>query len=167
MTYQMRNRLTPVTHDFQLSRSWGLFKKTELSILLPKQECNLRSKIWWFTESCNSHYVSHFAAFFIVQGAKRSIVKRYGLFKLQHEVAKFLTNLVLVKGVLWEPPLVLAAKTHNTKSFTKYVSEKTFRNDAMCFWKRKFTSRIVSNVNDPSAGSPTETLLRLLLPLND
>ena len=23
------------------------------------------------------------------------------------------------------------------------------------------------NVNDPSAGSPTETLLRLLLPLND
>ena len=24
-----------------------------------------------------------------------------------------------------------------------------------------------TNVNDPSAGSPTETLLRLLLPLND
>ena len=23
------------------------------------------------------------------------------------------------------------------------------------------------NINDPSAGSPTETLLRLLLPLND
>jgi len=28
-----------------------------------------------------------------------------------------------------------------------------------CFWK--------GNDNDPSAGSPTETLLRLLLPLND
>ena len=121
---------------------WVLFTKTELCIPIPKHGCNVRSKIWWFTESCNSHYVSHFAAFFIVQGAKRSIVKRYGLFKLQHEVAKYLTYLVLVKGVLWEPPLVLAAKTHNTKSFTKYVSEKTIRNDAMCFCKRKFTSRM-------------------------
>ena len=30
---------------------------------------NLRSKIWWFTVFCNSHYVSHFAAFFIVARA--------------------------------------------------------------------------------------------------
>ena len=28
-------------------------------------------------------------------------------------------------------------------------------------------SVLIDNVNDPSAGSPTETLLRLLLPLND
>lgn len=28
-------------------------------------------------------------------------------------------------------------------------------------------SQDLRNVNDPSAGSPTETLLRLLLPLND
>ena len=30
------------------------------------RKCKLRSKIWWFTEFCNSHYLSHFAAFFIV-----------------------------------------------------------------------------------------------------
>ena len=36
---------------------------------------NLRSKTWWFTEFCNSHYVSHFAAFFIVTRAKISIAK--------------------------------------------------------------------------------------------
>ena len=36
---------------------------------------NLRSKIWWFTEFCNSHYVSHFAAFFIVAGTKISVAK--------------------------------------------------------------------------------------------
>ena len=36
---------------------------------------NLRSKIWWFTEFCNSHYVSHFAAFFIVVGTKTSIAE--------------------------------------------------------------------------------------------
>ena len=39
------------------------------------QERNLRSKIWWFTEFCNSHYVSHFAAFFIVARTKISVAK--------------------------------------------------------------------------------------------
>ena len=39
------------------------------------QKRKMRSKIWWFTEPCNSHYVSHFAAFFIVTEAKISIVK--------------------------------------------------------------------------------------------
>lgn len=29
------------------------------------RERKMRSKIWWFTEFCNSHYVSQFAAFFI------------------------------------------------------------------------------------------------------
>ena len=36
---------------------------------------NMRSKIRWFTEFCNSHYVSQFAAFFIDARAKRSTVK--------------------------------------------------------------------------------------------
>ena len=36
--------------------------------------CRLRSKIWWFT-NCRSHYVSHFAAFFIVARTKISVVK--------------------------------------------------------------------------------------------
>ena len=37
------------------------------------RERNLRSKIWWFTEFCNSHYVSHFAAFFIVARTEISV----------------------------------------------------------------------------------------------
>ena len=41
---------------------------------------NLRSKIWWFTEFCNSHYVSHFAAFFIVAWAKISVAKSCKMF---------------------------------------------------------------------------------------
>ena len=36
---------------------------------------NMRSKIRWFTELCNSHYVSQFAAFFIGTRAKRSTVE--------------------------------------------------------------------------------------------
>ncbi|EOD13240.1 hypothetical protein EMIHUDRAFT_76581, partial [Emiliania huxleyi CCMP1516] len=62
---------------------------------------------------CNSHYVSHFAAFFIVARAKISIGRSCG---------------------------------------TGY--------GATSVWVGK-------TGNDPSAGSPTETLLRLLLPLND
>lgn len=34
-------------------------------------------------------------------------------------------------------------------------------------WTTTSTEQDLRNVNDPSAGSPTETLLRLLLPLND
>ena len=35
----------------------------------------VRSKFWWFTGFCNSHYVSHFAAFFIDVGAKTSVAE--------------------------------------------------------------------------------------------
>ena len=35
------------------------------------------------------------------------------------------------------------------------------------YWFTGLKIRIADLVNDPSAGSPTETLLRLLLPLND
>lgn len=48
---------------------------TQRGVLLGiTRERNLRSKIRWFTEFCNSHYVSHFAAFFIVTRTKISIV---------------------------------------------------------------------------------------------
>jgi len=43
-------------------------------------ERHLRSKIRWLTELCNSHYVSHFAAFFIDTRAKRSTVESCGFF---------------------------------------------------------------------------------------
>jgi len=33
----------------------------------------MRSKFWWFSKFCNSQDVSHFAAFFIVVGAKTSV----------------------------------------------------------------------------------------------
>ena len=35
----------------------------------------MRSKFWWLTGFCNSHDVSHFAAFFIVVGAKTSVAE--------------------------------------------------------------------------------------------
>ena len=53
----------------------------------------MRSKIRWFTEFCNSHYVSHFAAFFIVARAKISVVESCFGFE-SHIVAIFSSGLV-------------------------------------------------------------------------
>ena len=53
------------------------FTDTQTGMLLgfDSQERKLRSKFWWFTQFCNSHYVSHFAAFFIVTRTKISVAK--------------------------------------------------------------------------------------------
>ena len=46
----------------------------------------MRSKIRWFTKFCNSHYLSHFAAFFIDARTKRSVVESFDLlYKLLRE----------------------------------------------------------------------------------
>ena len=47
---------------------------------LSARGCNVRSKIRWFTEFCDSHYLSHFAAFFIDARTKRSVVESFNLF---------------------------------------------------------------------------------------
>ena len=61
---------------FTCSSGWVGFRNTQISMLLGiTQKRNVRSKFWWFTRSCNSHYVSHFAAFFIVVGSKTSIAE--------------------------------------------------------------------------------------------
>jgi hypothetical protein len=82
---EKRTRLIPIaTYNVRAAWCKALLPFVLLwwLLFLPslKQACRfrrrkLRSKIWWFTDMCNSHYVSHFAAFFIVQRAKISIVK--------------------------------------------------------------------------------------------
>ena len=107
------------------------------------KERNMRSKIRWFTEFCNSHYVSHFAAFFIVARAKRSVVKSCFLFVQENQDSfKF-----MVKTLRWA--FLDRVRTHQRQlQFTQCTGLKPI-------------------VNDPTAGSPTVTLLRLVLPLND
>ena len=57
-------------------RGWGVWADTPTSILPGiTRKCKVRSKFWWFTGFCNSHYVSHFAAFFIDVGAKTSVAE--------------------------------------------------------------------------------------------
>jgi hypothetical protein len=69
-----RGRSTPKSIQLQrlVARTilrWEGSTDTQTSMLPGKsRKRNVRSKSWWFTRSCNSHYVSHFAAFFIVVG---------------------------------------------------------------------------------------------------
>jgi hypothetical protein len=61
--------------------------------------CNMRSKIRWFTEFCNSHYISQFAAFFIDARTKRSIVESCFTFafKLIRHSLKIVTKTSYIK----------------------------------------------------------------------
>ena len=58
--------------------------------------------------------------------------------------------------------MILFAKKKNHLQPSKW---RDFENVFMVF--RLFRVEFLNHGNDPSAGSPTETLLRLLLPLND
>ena len=52
--------------------------------ILPGGQCKLRSNFWWLTGFCNSHDVSHFAAFFIVVGAKTSVAESVNTLSYSH-----------------------------------------------------------------------------------
>src|SRR5512141_1780411 len=136
----------------------------------PRQACprpdglgrNLRSKTRWFTGFCNSHQVSHFATFFIDARAEISVAE---------------SRVDLTRGIA--PPdgqgrpggagVSLCSLTPSAPwvllrpgGLGCLARERSAgRGDAfaVCFGQ--------GHDNDPSAGSPTETLLRLLLPLND
>ena len=90
---------------------------------------------------CNSHCLSHFAAFFIVMGTKISIVENLVL------LLSLVRLLCVIRFVLAAPAALHEA---SAAAATEGLVE-------LCW----------ISVNDPSAGSPTETLLRLLLPLSD
>ena len=70
---QIAANLTIADHLNVFELNWNWFSKKHAP--RDSKERNLRSKVWWFTEFCNSHYVSHFAAFFIVARTKISIAK--------------------------------------------------------------------------------------------
>ncbi len=59
------------------SSAWGLQWRSNRHAPRNTRGRNVRSKIRWFTEFCNSHYLSHFAAFFIDARTKRSVVESF------------------------------------------------------------------------------------------
>ena len=160
--------------------------------MTPKQACprpdglgrNLRSKTRWFTGFCNSHQVSHFATFFIDARAKISVVesRKDSLYRVgpprapslhrQLDARRYPKALFLGAhraGCLFGAPsnakaLVGGDRWAPRRQRGKWQAPPP---NAPCGCVDEFTIVRSGLDNDPSAGSPTETLLRLLLPLND
>ena len=123
--------------------------------------------------SCNSHYVSHFAAFFIVAGTKRSTVKR--LWILVFASPQMNGNPLSIRVNVWIgiglgrkklPPQRRRNRTNETNHLGLFLITRSEGDFAPTDQVRRVVY-MRFHVNDPSAGSPTETLLRLLLPLNE
>ena len=76
---QMNAHNTSTAGAWSYSAQWDIEPSVGIKQTL-QQTCftrkrKLRSKFWWLTRFCNSHDVSHFAAFFIVVGAKTSVAE--------------------------------------------------------------------------------------------
>lgn len=152
--------------------------------LTPRRTCprpiglgrNLRSKTRWFAGFCNSHHVSHFAALFIDARAEISIVEsRVNTCGAQHRSAPRGPDVGLVP---FDSYLGASLRRFGVSAVPHRGPLQTGGPTAGTAVSRRLRPPLISQVlriarynfgldNDPSAGSPTETLLRLLLPLND
>uniref|UniRef100_A0A6N2KAB0 Senescence-associated protein n=1 Tax=Salix viminalis TaxID=40686 RepID=A0A6N2KAB0_SALVM len=165
----------PVSAPALVSRGeWGR------RCVTPRQTCprpgglgrNLRSKTRWFTGFCNSHQVSHFATFFIDARAEISVAESrsdYHKKKARPRHRGYEGGLLVLNflgasraGVRWRAVSGADASLHGTRGHEGRVppSPACHATGSRVVLRGRFD-------NDPSAGSPTETLLRLLLPLND
>ena len=118
---------------------------------------NLHSKFWWFTLICDSHYVSHFTAFFIVYGTKTSTKSDNSFFKIIYIICFILLNFFYCFFFFRKGKAKKKATRYGDGSLLLIDQFKFYKNIKLCFFFLFF--------NDPSADSSTDTLLRLLLPL--
>ncbi|PHT97253.1 hypothetical protein BC332_33808 [Capsicum chinense] len=151
----------------------------------PRQTCprpngfgrNLRSKTRWFTGFCNSHQVAPRCLGAMAPWCQAALVPRCTDIQLDKDttmarrghgargrlsIQVFLG--VFRAGVRWSPGVRAPgmgggarAECRSTPPARTSQLLNTFTGSLCC----------AGFDNDPSAGSPTETLLRLLLPLND
>ena len=149
------------------ARFFAFETNTQTDMLLVDQERHLRSKIRWFTEFCNSHYLLQLAAFFVDAWAWRSTVKSCLLIfniptksKQQKQYVQEIRKQKQMGGRAMHK-----TSTHLTKARLRPPRSRTGSQSKQRGNSR--TSFCMKIGDDPSAGSPTETLLRLLLPLND
>lgn len=137
----------------------------------------MRSKTRWFTGFCNSHQVSHFATFFIDARAEISVAESRSRLECC-DAAPTGTVSGPMGGARhlrlpWRIPrrgfVVVPGRdrTSRARPGTGGGRAAVQRRPPVC--QNAFAGRtgLRGIDNDPSAGSPTETLLRLLLPLND
>uniref|UniRef100_A0A6N2NK60 Senescence-associated protein n=1 Tax=Salix viminalis TaxID=40686 RepID=A0A6N2NK60_SALVM len=139
-------------------------RDTQADVPSTRRPRALRSKTRWFTGFCNSHQVSHFATFFIDARAEISVAESrsdYHKKKARPRHRGYEGGLLVLNflgasraGVRWRAVSGADASLHGTRGHEGRVPPSP-------------ACHATGFDNDPSAGSPTETLLRLLLPLND
>ena len=152
--------------------------------MTPRQACprpegfgrNLRSKTRWFTGFCNSHQVSHFATFFIDARAEISVAEsRFDVDEAPPspppertaDGARAGAGTALRFGIPWRVPRRGSLARTTTRERSRAAGGVRGGGRAPAPRPNVFAVCLSGIDNDPSAGSPTETLLRLLLPLND
>ena len=122
------------------------------------QKGSLRSIIYCFTEFCNSKCLSHFAASFIVVWAETFIAERC----VMHSKAMTIPFTCTISNKAKDSEAGASPHTPCPMSSVQKGNPPA-QNRTQVYSQRLSSVR----ANDPSAGSPTETLLRLLLPLSD
>ena len=111
------------------------------------------SKSNWFTEFCKSLCLSQFTASFISVWAKASIAECID--KLEQDSKNSIDKF------LWGNCWWNAQQQHHP---TILLGSRSYTENTADTWNSCLHNK---HANDPSTGSPTETLLRLLLPLSD
>ena len=138
----------------------------------------IRSNLYWFTEFCNSQCLSHFAAPFIVVRAETSVAESCKqLFQWgspPDDVTKVCRSTTIERF-----KVKLGNRSRAGRQSNSTLLPSSFQARASMLPKQPLHPRpephkrnaqwfiVWMRANDPSAGSPTETLLRLLLPLSD
>ena len=129
-----------------------------------------------------SQLLSHFTAFFIIMVTETSIVESCIYIELQNSIDRtksHLSNSIKATNInahtCHQEDQSTKAETHTPTTNTckglplgnKSESSTTNGAPVTYLFKEIYVSKVWMRGNDPSAGSPTETLLRLHLPLND
>ena len=141
----------------------------------------MRSNPYWFTEFCNSQCLSHFAAPFIVVRAETSVAESCKADGVAEEPPREDTSQHKCKVQINTTDgagedTTVGSRSHGAaceylegERLPRAQREHTAGPTSFPQGLTEVGSRgaVRMRANDPSAGSPTETLLRLLLPLSD
>ena len=104
---------------------------------------NVRSKIRWFTKFCNSHYLSHFVAFFIDVKIKRFVVESFDFYKFTRTtlIADFAWIFDELKSVNFSKQARDSSKQHRYVNTNEKLKSIRFRLSIMIFSQiSRFTS---------------------------
>jgi hypothetical protein len=123
----------------------------------------MRSAFSWFAEFCHSQRLSQFAASFIVTNAETSVGENCKFKSISHTEIDWKKKL---RKANWQETLPAAERGLNLAwSAARRSALHSAARERSKLHSQKYLGLKLNRVNDPSAGSPTETLLRLLLPL--